>query len=37
MVSLTMDQFRLELGWLQQLQREVRYRRPARHPTYAVE
>jgi DNA-binding PadR family transcriptional regulator len=36
MVSLTIKQFRLELRWLRRLEREIRYRAPARHPTYAL-
>ncbi|HXN22634.1 MAG TPA: PadR family transcriptional regulator [Candidatus Dormibacteraeota bacterium] len=35
MVSLTMDQFGLELRWLRRVEQEVRYRSPARHPAYA--
>jgi DNA-binding PadR family transcriptional regulator len=36
MVSLTLEQFRLELRWLRRLEQEIRYRAPARHPTYAL-
>lgn len=36
MVSLAIDQFRLELRWLRRLEREIRHRAPARHPTYAL-
>ncbi len=35
MVSLIMEQFRLELRWLRRLDRELRLRAPARHPNYA--
>jgi DNA-binding PadR family transcriptional regulator len=35
MLSLTIDQFRCELLWLQKLSAEVQRRAPARHPQYA--
>ena len=35
MVSLTIDQFKLELRWLRKLSRELRQRAPARNPDYA--
>ncbi len=35
MVSLVVQQFRLELRWLQKLERELPLRAPARHPDYA--
>ncbi len=35
MVSFMIDQFRLELGWLRRLERELPKRGSARHPTYA--
>ena len=34
-VSLTIDQFRLELRWLRRLERELPRRAPAHHPEYA--
>jgi len=35
MVSLTIDQIRLELRWLRKVARETHRRAPARHPEYA--
>jgi DNA-binding PadR family transcriptional regulator len=35
MVSLVIQQFRVELRWLEKLSREVRHRDRARHPKYA--
>lgn len=35
MVSLVIEQFRTELGWLRRLTRESARRAPARHPRYA--
>jgi DNA-binding PadR family transcriptional regulator len=35
MISLILDQFELELRWLQKLERELPLRGPARHPEYA--
>jgi DNA-binding PadR family transcriptional regulator len=37
MVSLMIQQFRTELRWARKLEREIRRRRPARHPRYAEE
>jgi len=36
MVSLMIEQFRAELRWLRQLEREFRRRAPARYPDYAA-
>lgn len=36
MVSLVVDEFRLEIRWLRKLEHESRYRAPARHPAYAL-
>jgi DNA-binding PadR family transcriptional regulator len=35
MVTLVMEQFRAELRWLRKVKRELRRRRPAKHPAYA--
>jgi DNA-binding PadR family transcriptional regulator len=37
MVSLTIDQFKAELRWLQEIERELRFRRPARGGAVAIE
>jgi DNA-binding PadR family transcriptional regulator len=36
MVSLMIEQFKVELRWLRKLSREIRRRAPARNPDYAV-
>jgi DNA-binding PadR family transcriptional regulator len=36
MVSLMIEQFKVELWWLRKLSREIRQRAPARNPDYAV-
>ena len=37
MVTLMIEQFRIELKWLRKLERELPQRAPARHPAYAQE